>query len=49
MIPMLQSTDTQALACRVMARSQLQRDDIAAQVKQIVARVRDEGDAALFD
>ena len=46
---MLQSTDTQALARRVMARSQLQRDDIAAQVKQIVARVRDEGDAALFD
>ena len=32
-----------------MERSQLQNDDIAARVKEIVARVRQEGDAALFD
>ena len=49
MIPMLQSTDVQALKRRVMERSQLQNDEISARVKEIVARVRAEGDAALFD
>ena len=49
MIPMLQSTDVQALKRRVMERSQLQNDEISARVKEIVARVRAESDAALFD
>ena len=49
MIPMLQSTDVQALKRRVMERSQLQNDEISARVKEIVARVRAEGDVALFD
>ena len=40
MIPMLQSTDVQALKRRVMERSQLQNDEISARVKEIVARVR---------
>ncbi len=49
MIPILFASDGEALRARVMERSQLQRDDIAAQVKDIVARVRTEGDAALFE
>lgn len=49
MIPILYAADGKALRARVMERSQLQRDDIAAQVKEIVARVRTEGDAALFE
>ena len=49
MIPMLQSTDVQALKRRVLERSQLQNDEISARVKEIVARVSAEGDAALFD
>ena len=49
MIPILMASDAQALQARVMERSQLQNDDIAARVKEIVARVRQEGDAALFD
>ncbi len=49
MIPILKSSDAAALKARVMERSQLQNDDIAARVKEIVARVRQEGDAALFD
>ena len=32
MIPMLQSTDVQALKRRVMERSQLQNDEISARV-----------------
>ena len=49
MSPILMASDAAALQARVMERSQLQNDDIAARVKEIVARVRQEGDAALFD
>lgn len=49
MIPILQATDAQALKARVMERSQLQNEDISRQVKEIVRRVRQEGDEALFD
>ena len=49
MIPILNMSDAQALKERVMNRSQLQNDEISARVKEIVARVREEGDAALFD
>ena len=49
MIPILNMSDAQALKERVMNRSQLQNDEISARVKEIVARVRAEGDAALFD
>ncbi|MBR3763737.1 MAG: histidinol dehydrogenase [Clostridia bacterium] len=49
MIPILNMSDTQALKARVMNRSQLQNDEISARVKEIVARVREEGDKALFD
>ena len=49
MIPILKASDTAALAARVMNRSQLQDDEISRRVKEIVARVRQEGDAALFD
>ena len=49
MIPILMASDAQALQARVMERSQLQNDDIAARVKEIVASVRQEGDTALFD
>ena len=49
MIPILKSSDAASLKARVMERSQLQNDDISARVKEIVQRVRTEGDAALFD
>ena len=49
MIPILSAADTAALAARVMNRSQLQNDDISQRVKEIVARVRQEGDKALFE
>ena len=49
MIPILNSSDAAALKARVMERSQLQNDEISARVKEIVQRVRTEGDAALFD
>ena len=49
MIPILNMSDAQALKERVMNRSQLQTDESSARVKEIVARVREEGDAALFD
>ena len=49
MIPILNMSDAQALKERVMNRSQLQNDEISARVKEIVARVREEGDTALFD
>ena len=49
MIPILRSTDTDALQKRVMNRSQLQNDEVSSRVKEIVARVRDEGDKALFE
>ncbi len=49
MIPILKSNDAAALKARVMNRSQLQNEDVSRRVKEIVARVREEGDAALFD
>ncbi len=49
MIPILKSSDAAALKARVMNRSQLQNEDVSRRVKEIVARVREEGDAALFD
>ncbi len=49
MIPILNMADAQALKARVMNRSQLQNDEISKRVKEIVSRIRDEGDAALFE
>lgn len=49
MIPILRSTDADALQKRVMNRSQLQNDDVSSRVKEIVARVKSEGDKALFE
>jgi len=49
MIPILNMADAQALKARVMNRSQLQNEEVSRRVKEIVARVREEGDAALFE
>ena len=49
MIPILRANDAEALQKRVMNRSQLQNDEVSRRVKEIVARVRAEGDAALFE
>lgn len=49
MIPILQFSDTAALRQRVMNRSQLQNEDVSRRVREIVSRVREEGDKALFD
>ncbi len=49
MIPILNMADTAELTARVMNRSQLQNDEISRRVKEIVVRVREEGDAALFE
>ena len=49
MVPIIASGDVRALQERVMSRSQLTRDDVTARVKEIIRRVRTEGDAALFD
>ena len=49
MIPILNMSDAAALKARVMNRSQLQDEEISRRVKEIVARVREEGDAALFE
>lgn len=49
MIPIISSGDVRALQSRVMSRSQLTRDDVTERVKEIIGRVRAEGDAALFD
>lgn len=49
MIPILNMADAQALKARVMNRSQLQNDEISRRVKEIVAHIREEGDAALFE
>lgn len=49
MVPILQAADAQALTERVMNRSQLTNDAVTATVKEIIRRVRQEGDAALFD
>ncbi|MBQ4579711.1 MAG: histidinol dehydrogenase [Clostridia bacterium] len=49
MIPILNMSDAAELKARVMNRSQLQNDEISRRVKEIVARIREEGDAALFE
>ena len=49
MIPILNMSDASALKARVMNRSQLQNEEVSRRVKEIVARVREEGDAALFE
>ncbi len=49
MVPVIQSGDAAALKKRVMDRSQLTNDEVTARVKVIVQRIREEGDAALFD
>ncbi len=49
MIPIISSGDVRGLQSRVMSRSQLTRDDVTDRVKEIVRRVRAEGNAALFD
>ena len=49
MIPIIKATDAEALKSRVMNRSQLTNDEVTARVKEIISRIRQEGDAALFD
>ena len=49
MLPILYASETEALKKRVMNRSQLENDEISARVKEIVRRVREEGDKALFE
>ena len=49
MIPILNMADAASLKARVMNRSQLQNEEVSRRVKEIVARVREEGDAALFE
>ena len=49
MVPIIKATDSRALAERVMNRSQLTNDAVTATVKEVIRRVREEGDAALFD
>ena len=49
MVPILQASDRKALGERVMNRSQLTNDQVTATVKEIIRRVRAEGDAALFN
>ena len=44
MLPILYAAETEALRKRVMNRSQLENDEISARVKEIVRRVREEGD-----
>ncbi len=49
MIPVIRYEEAEALKARVMNRSQLTNDEVTARVKEIIARVRAEGDAALLD
>lgn len=49
MIPILKASDAPALRQRVMNRSQLTNEQVTATVKDIIARIRQEGDKALFD
>lgn len=49
MIPIIRCKDSEALKSRVMNRSQLTNDAVTATVKEIIRRVREEGDAALYD
>ncbi|MBQ8159557.1 MAG: histidinol dehydrogenase [Clostridia bacterium] len=49
MVPVIRSEDVQALADRLGARSNMQHDDIAAVVRDIVRDVQKRGDEALFE
>jgi histidinol dehydrogenase len=49
MVPIIRSGDSAELQARVMSRSQLTNEEVTAKVKVIVQRVREEGDAALFE
>ena len=49
MIPIIRCKDSEALKSRVMNRSQLTNDAVTATVKEIIRRVHEEGDAALYD
>lgn len=49
MIPIIRCKDSEALKSRVMNRSQLTNDAVTVTVKEIIRRVREEGDAALYD
>lgn len=49
MIPIIKYEDAAALKTRVMARSQLTNDEVTGRVKEIIAKIRSEGDQALFD
>ena len=49
MVPVIKASDAEALKARVMNRSQLQNEEISRSVKEIVRRVREEGDRALFE
>ncbi len=49
MIPIIRCKDSEALKSRVMNRSQLTNDAVTATVKEIIRRVREEGDTALYD
>ena len=49
MVPILQANDSAALQSRVMNRSQLTNDAVTATVKQVIQRIREEGDKALFE
>ena len=49
MVPILRANDSTALKARVMDRSQLTNDAVTATVKEVIRKIRAEGDAALFD
>lgn len=49
MIPIIRCKDSEALKSRVMNRSQLTNDAVTTTVKEIIRRVREEGDTALYD
>ncbi|MBR6030217.1 MAG: histidinol dehydrogenase [Clostridia bacterium] len=49
MVPMIAGSDVDSLRRRVMNRSQLTDEAVSARVKEIIARVRAEGDKALFE
>lgn len=49
MVPIINANNAQALKDRVMNRSQLTNDAVTATVKDVIRRIREEGDAALFD
>ena len=49
MIPKIRYEEKEKLKARVMARSQLTNDEVTAKVKDIIAKIRAEGDKALFE